>query len=74
MRTTMPLFRSAPLFSAVQSFVLLSFDSAPPGLKIDDLLDAAAAAWTALRRHRDEAVCVCPPERDEKGLEAAIFY
>jgi len=30
--------------------------------------DAAAAAWTALRRHREEAKCVCTPERDEKGL------
>jgi hypothetical protein len=40
----------------------------------DDLLEAAAAAWTALRLHRIEADFVCSPERDEKGLEAAIFY
>jgi hypothetical protein len=36
--------------------------------------DAAAAAWTALRRHRGEAVHVCTPERDEKGSDATIFY
>jgi predicted RNase H-like nuclease len=46
----------------------------PPRVGADDLLDAAAAAWTALRRHRDEAVCVCLPEGDEKGLSVTIFY
>ena|ERR1035441_7317254 len=46
----------------------------PPQVGSDDLLDAAAAAWTALRRHRSEAVPVCTPERDEKGLSVAIFY
>jgi len=46
----------------------------PSGVGKDDLLDAAAAAWTALRRHRSEAVPVCTPERDEKGLSVAIFY
>jgi predicted RNase H-like nuclease len=45
-----------------------------PGVNKDDVLDAAAAAWTALRRHRGKAVCVCPPERDEKGLEVTIYY
>jgi predicted RNase H-like nuclease len=46
----------------------------PPGVGKDDVLDAAAAAWTALRRHRGEARCVCTPERDEKGLAATIYY
>jgi len=46
----------------------------PPGVGQDDLLDAAAAAWTALRRHRGEASCVCTPERDAKGLEVTIYY
>jgi predicted RNase H-like nuclease len=46
----------------------------PSGVGKDDLLDAAAAAWTALRRHRSEAVPVYTPERDEKGLSVAIFY
>ena len=45
-----------------------------PRVGTDDLLDTAAAAWTALRRHRVESSCVCTPERDAKGLEAAIFY
>jgi len=49
-------------------------DSRPPGVGKDDLLDAAAAAWTALRRHRGEAICVCTPERDAKGLEVTICY
>jgi predicted RNase H-like nuclease len=49
-------------------------DSKLQGVGKDDLLDAAAAAWTALRRHRGEAGCVWPPERDEKGLAVTIFY
>jgi predicted RNase H-like nuclease len=48
--------------------------SRPPGVEKDDLLDAAAAAWTALRRHRGEAVPICTPERDERGLAVAIYY
>jgi predicted RNase H-like nuclease len=48
--------------------------SRPSGVTKDDLLDAAAAAWSALRRYRGEAKCVCTPERDEKGLEVAICY
>lgn len=46
----------------------------PPGVAKDDLLDAAAAAWTALRRLRGESSCVCTPERDAKGLEVTICY
>ena len=46
----------------------------PPRVGADDLLDAAAAAWTALRWHRDEVDCVCSPECDGKGLEVAIYY
>jgi hypothetical protein len=38
------------------------------------MLDAAAEAWAARRRHRGETDCVCTPERDEKGLEVTIFY
>jgi len=46
----------------------------PPGGGIDDLLDAAAAAWSALRIYGGNARCVCPPERDGRGLEVAIRY
>jgi predicted RNase H-like nuclease len=46
----------------------------PPRVGTDDLLDAAAAAWTALRRLRDEAIPIWTAERDEKGLSAAIYY
>src|SRR6266699_3123278 len=34
----------------------------PPRVGADDLIDAAAAVWTALRWHRKEAVFVCSPE------------
>lgn len=40
----------------------------------DDLLDAAVAAWTALRICKGEAGRVCEPERDVNRLEAAIWY
>jgi len=46
----------------------------PARVGTNDLLDAAAAAWTALRWHRNEAECVCTPELDEVGLSAAIYY
>jgi len=46
----------------------------PPGVGKDDLLDAAAAAWTAIRLHKGEALRVCTPERDEKGLALTICY
>lgn len=46
----------------------------PRAVGADDLLDAAAAAWTALRWHRNEAECVCTPEHDEKGLAVTIYY
>ena len=44
----------------------------PPRVGADDLLDAAAAAWTALRLHTGEALPICTPERDEKGLAVTI--
>jgi predicted RNase H-like nuclease len=46
----------------------------PSGVGKDDFLDAAVAAWTALRMHRGEASHVCTPERDEKGLALSIWY
>jgi predicted RNase H-like nuclease len=46
----------------------------PPRVGADDLLDAAAAAWTALRLHQRQAECVCTPERDDKGLAVVIYY
>jgi predicted RNase H-like nuclease len=45
-----------------------------PRVGADDLLDAAAAAWTALRWHRHEAESVCTPEIDEVGLAVTIYY
>ena len=46
----------------------------PPRVGADDLLDAAAAAWTALRWRRHEAECVCSPEHDKRGLSVTIYY
>lgn len=46
----------------------------PSGVAKDDLLDAAAAAWTALRLHAQEAKRVSKPERDDRGLAATIWY
>jgi predicted RNase H-like nuclease len=44
------------------------------GIEVDDVLDAAAAAWTALRMHDGIAKCVCAAEQDEKGLAVTIHY
>jgi len=46
----------------------------PVGVGQDDLLDAAVAAWTAVRIYKGEGQRVCEPERDANGLEAAIWY
>ncbi|MDF1527165.1 MAG: DUF429 domain-containing protein [bacterium] len=41
----------------------------------DDVLDAYACAWTAMRLFRGEAGCLPDdPPRDEKGLQMAIWY
>jgi predicted RNase H-like nuclease len=60
----------SPIFLEIQRHLL----NRPPGVAKDDLLDAAAAAWTALRRHRGESRSVCTPEHDAKGLEVTICY
>jgi len=46
----------------------------PSSVGKDDLLDAAVAAWTALRVWKGEAQRVCEPERDANGLDATIWY
>jgi predicted RNase H-like nuclease len=51
-------------------------DLGPAGEKagVDDVLDAAAAAWTALRVLRGQArPCPDPPERFSDGLASAIW-
>jgi len=41
----------------------------------DDILDAYACAWTAMRLFRGEAGCLPDdPPTDEKGLQMAIWY
>ena len=44
------------------------------GVGIDDVLDAAAAAWTALRHTQGLAEHVCASEVDSVGLAATIWY
>ncbi len=42
---------------------------------VDDVLDAAAVAWSAARIARGDAVPLPdPPERDDRGRPAAIWY
>jgi predicted RNase H-like nuclease len=48
--------------------------SRPSGVGKDDLLDAAVAAWTALRIQDGEAQNVCEPESDSTGLSTTIWY
>jgi predicted RNase H-like nuclease len=59
-----------PVFPAIERHLA----NRPTRVGADDMLDAAAAAWTALRCHRSEAKCVCLPERDERGLATTIWY
>jgi len=46
----------------------------PRGVVANDLLDAAVAAWSAIRWLRNEAESVCTPEVDEAGLSTTIFF
>jgi len=46
----------------------------PGGVGADDLLDAAAAAWTAIRKWQGIAHQVCDAEQDAKGLFTMIYY
>lgn len=60
----------APIFPAIGNDLL----NRPSGSGADDLLDAAAAAWTALRRYKGDSQRVCPAEIDQRGLEVTIWY
>lgn len=51
-----------------------NLDALPLRVGLDDVLDAAAAAWTGLRRLRGDAEMACPPEIDDKMLSVTIFY
>lgn len=46
----------------------------PSGVGKDDLLDAAAAAWSALRIARGEGQRVSAEEEDSLGLRSCIWY
>ena len=47
--------------------------SGPPRPQLDDLLDAAAAAWTARRIAGDQAECLGAGEQDEAGYPMHIW-
>jgi predicted RNase H-like nuclease len=46
----------------------------PREVRADDLLDSAAAAWSALRLLESSAEFVCRPIHDARGLRIAIHY
>jgi predicted RNase H-like nuclease len=46
----------------------------PRGVGPDDLLDAAAAAWTGVRFAAGIAETICAQQRDAKGLITAIRF
>jgi hypothetical protein len=52
----------------------LHLQTRPHHVGADDLLDAAAAAWTALRYRAGSAESVCNAEHDDKGLTATIYF
>jgi predicted RNase H-like nuclease len=53
----------------------VQLNAAPPGAAPDDALDALAAAWTAARIARGEALRIpVAPERDATGLDMAMWY
>jgi len=62
------------LLCSVFSDIAHHLQDRPPNVGKDDLLDAAVAAWTALKIWRREAQQVCEPERDARGLESTIWY
>jgi predicted RNase H-like nuclease len=59
-----------PMFPEIERHL----ENRPPRVGADDLLDAAAAAWTALRRNRSEAENVWSPQKDERSLTTTIWY
>ncbi|SDD93675.1 DUF429 domain-containing protein [Rhodospira trueperi] len=51
-----------------------AFGERPSGVQKDDILDAAAACWTALRIHAGEAKGISgAEERDDKGLRMEMW-
>lgn len=59
-----------PVFAEIERHLA----NRPSLVGADDLLDAAAAAWTGLRGHGNQVERVCTPERDEMGLETTIYF
>lgn len=54
--------------------LILSTDSLPDGAKPDDIVDAAAAAWSAARIASDAAICFPEdPQLDDEGRQVAIW-
>jgi predicted RNase H-like nuclease len=44
------------------------------GVGVDDVLDAAVAAWSAMRLWEGSAEVVCAAGQDNRGLRAAIHF
>ncbi len=60
-------------FPDLQETVVGAFWPEPPRPALDDLLDAAAAAWTARRLAADAALCLGEGETDETGYPMSIW-
>jgi predicted RNase H-like nuclease len=66
------------MFERLELLLLHGIDISEYGpvavVPIDDVLDAAAAAWTAARIARGVAVSLPDPPEAQDGLEVAIWY
>lgn len=57
-----------PLLPGIDSLLL----EAPDKVPVDDVLDALAACWSALRIHAGTALVLGPEGRDDEGFEQSI--
>lgn len=59
-----------PIFPTIDSHL----EQRPDDVGRDDVLDAAAAAWSAVRWSEGRIEQVCTPETDQMGLQTTIWY
>ena len=61
------------MFPNIVDAAVLTPVPGPPHASLDDLLDAAAAAWTCRRVYRGAARCLGAGEMDETGYPMNIW-
>ncbi len=64
------LYLLRPVFHQIDDLLA----ARPSGVGKDDLLDAAVAAWSALRIAKGEGQNVCAEQKDSLGLRTCIWY